>query len=65
MRSDRGAVHGETAPPAAMARTRHQYVPFGTAAVTVARVFVVSRRVVRRPRIVELKPRSAAIVAQK
>src|SRR4029453_12459315 len=37
LRSGRGAVHGETAPPGAMARTRHQYVPFGRVFLTVAR----------------------------
>ena len=39
LRSGRGAAHGETAPDAAMARTRHQYVPFGKVFLTVALVF--------------------------
>ena len=61
LRTERGFDQPETWPAFVTARTRHQYVPFGTAVVIVARVFVVSRRVLRRPGMLELKPRSAAI----
>ena len=61
LRTERGFDQAETPPVFVVARTRHQYVPFGTAVSIVARVFDVSKRVSRRPRMVELKPRSAAI----
>lgn len=60
-RTERGDDHGDTWPDLVAARTRHQYVPFGTAVVTVTRVFSVSMRVFRMPGMLELKPRSAAI----
>ncbi len=57
--TERGVDHGD-ASPAFVARTRHQYVPFGTVFFSVARVFLVVKLPSPRPRTGELKFRSAA-----
>jgi hypothetical protein len=57
--SERGSVHGDVSPLFDDARTRHQYVPFGSVFLSVARVLRVEKLPSPRPRTGELKFRSA------
>ncbi len=57
---DRPCDHDDGVPSLASARTRHQYVPFGTASRSVARVFFVRKSSFPWPRTGELNLASAA-----
>jgi hypothetical protein len=57
--NERGCVHAEVSPLLETARTRHQYVPFGSVFLTVARVLRVEKLPSPLPRTGELKFRSA------
>jgi hypothetical protein len=59
--NERPGDQGDAVPVGPIARTRHQYVPFGAVWVSVARVFLVRKSSFPCPRTGELKPASAAI----
>src|SRR5437016_8428029 len=58
--NERPVDHGDGVPARLIARTRHQYVPFGAVSTTVARVFFVRKSSLPAPSTGELKPESAA-----
>jgi hypothetical protein len=60
-RIERPRDQAEGVPFLEIARTRHQYVPFGAVWVSVARVFFVRKSSLPLPSTGELKPASAAI----
>src|SRR2546423_3777758 len=59
--NDRELDQPDGVPFRLIARTRHQYVPFGAVSMTVARVFFVRKSSLPAPSTGELKPASAAI----
>src|SRR6266487_7075246 len=59
--NERPVDHGDGVPARLIARTRHQYVPFGAVSTTVARVFFVRKSSLPAPSTGELNPESAAI----
>jgi hypothetical protein len=58
---DRPRDQADGVPFLEIARTRHQYVPFGAVWVSVARVFLVRKSSLPAPSTGELNPASAAI----